>query len=202
MARILDFFYKLQETRKKQKQKRKQPYIYRLDIIERRTIKRYLKYRFVSLRLVKLFYINYNYKKFRVLSNRMRKKVGMFEWNFLLQVEGRLMSFIYRTSLVANLFQCMQLIKQGHVYVNFKNFPYVNHTVQVGDFLTFTSLGKKLIYLMLIKRLSKKITLFNAPGYMYVSYALLYAYMKRPPLKKQLVFPIAIDLYRATGYAF
>jgi hypothetical protein len=96
----------------------------------------------------------------------------------------------------------MQLIKQGHVYVNFKNFPYVNHTVQVGDFLTFTSLGKKLIYLMLIKRLSKKITLFNAPGYMYVSYALLYAYMKRPPLKKQLVFPIAIDLYRATGYAF
>ena len=202
IGRIVDFFYSLREARKKINASRKQAYIYRLDIIDRPKRRRKLKYRFVSLRLVKLFYINYTYRNFRRLANQMRRKDGMFEWNFLLALEGRLMSFLYRTSLVSNLFQCMQLIKQGFVCVNSRYYSYVNYRVQVGEFVTFNIVGKQLIYIMLLKRLAKKLTLFNAPGYMYLSYKFLYCYMKRPPIRKQLVFPIAVDLYRAAGYAF
>jgi len=202
MQRILDFFFTLYIAKKKQARQRNKPYVYRLDVIDRPLIRKKLKQRFVSLRLVKLFYINYSYKNFRQLATRMRRKYGMFEWNFLLQLEGRLMSFLYRTSLLSNPFQCMQFIKQGHVLVNLRYVPYVNYRVQVGDFVGFSDLGKKIVYLALLYRLKYRLTLFNAPGYMFVSYTFMFSYMKRAPLRKQLVFPIAVDLYRATGYAF
>ena len=202
IQRILDFFFTLYMAKKKQNRQKNKPYVYRLDIIDRPLIRKKLKQRFVSLRLVKLFYINYSYKNFRQLAMRMRRQYGMFEWNFLLQLEGRLMSFLYRTSLISNPFQCMQFIKQGYVMVNLKYIPHTNYRVQVSDFVSFSYLGKKIVYLALMYRLKNRLTLFNAPNYMFVSYTFMFSYMKRPPLKKQLVFPIAIDLYRATGYAF
>ena len=202
MERILDFFAVAELVREEARRKRGRPYIYRLDIIQRRLRKRKYHKRFVSLRLVKLFYINVSYHQFRQLASRTRRMYGRFEWNFLLALEARLMSYIYRTSLLCNPFQCMQIIKQGYVGINNKYTPYVNHRVAVGDFVTFTLMAKQLIYVLLIARLVTKRTLFNPPGYMYVSYKFLYSYMKTPPVRKQLVFPISVDLYRATGYAF
>lgn len=79
MKRILDFFFVLYMAKKKQARQRNKPYVYRLDIIDRPLIRKRLKQRFVSLRLVKLFYINYSYKNFRQLATRMRRKYGMFE---------------------------------------------------------------------------------------------------------------------------
>ena len=79
MQRILDFFFTLYMAKKKRAQQRNKPYIYRLDVIDRPLIRKRLKQRFVSLRLVKLFYINYSYKNFRQLASRMRRKDGMFE---------------------------------------------------------------------------------------------------------------------------
>lgn len=79
IGKIIDFFYSLREARRKANAERKQAYIYRLDIIDRPKRKRKLKYRFVSLRLVKLFYINYTYRNFRRLATQMRRKDGMFE---------------------------------------------------------------------------------------------------------------------------
>lgn len=79
LQRILDFFFTLYMAKKKQAKQRYKPYVYRLDIIDRPLIRKRLKNRFVSLRLVKLFYINYSYKNFRQLAQRMRRKYGMFE---------------------------------------------------------------------------------------------------------------------------
>lgn len=182
MERILDFFTAAQLAREEARKKRGRPYIYRLDIIEKATRRRKYHKRFVSLRLVKLFYINLSYHQFRHLARRTRRLQGRFEWNFLLVLEARLMSHVYRSSLVANPFQCIQLIRQGYVAVNNFYYPYVNHTVKLGQFVTFSSLSRKLIYVLLLARLIAKRTLFNPPAYMYVSYTFLYSYMKTPPL--------------------
>jgi len=154
------------------------------------------------LRLVKLFYLTFHYHQFRQLAQRTRRLEGCFEHNFLLALEGRLVSFIYRTSLMPNLFQCIKLVRSGGILVDgcLQNHP--NYSIGYNVLINFLPLTKKLIYLSLLYRLVHKLFLFNPPRYMFVSYVFLYCYMKRPPQRRDLVFPIALDMYRATGYAF
>jgi|ADGO01.1.fsa_nt_gi Ribosomal protein S4 and related proteins len=158
--------------------------------------------RFVSIRLTKLFYLTFTYRQFRRLAFEMRRKDGYYGHNFCLALEGRLVSAIYRSSLVSNLFQSIQLVKQGYVAVNKVYQKHVNYRVKVSEFITFELLTKRIIYFCLLKRLACRAVVFNPPRYMFVSYSFLFAYMKRPPSRKDLVFPVGIDLYRATGYAY
>lgn len=202
ISRIIDFFYKSYLRRQEQRFKSRRRYIYRLDIIQKEVRRKKLKYRFVSLRLIRLFYITISYRQFRQLARAMRSKAGLFEENYLLALEGRLSSYLYRTSLVANPFQCIQLVQQGQLLVNFKQQRYITYRVPLHTLVTFTGVGKRIIYLTLMARLAKRRSLFNPPRYMFVSYSFLFSYMKRPPRQADLVFPVAIDIYRASGYAF
>lgn len=202
LRRIFDFFYNNYVIRQQYKMRARRRYIYRVDIIQRRVFKKKIKKRFVSLRLVKLFYLTLHYHQFRQLARRTRLLDGCFEHNFLLALEGRLISFVYRTSFVPNLFQCIQLVRQGGVIVEKRVQNYVNYRVTINKFVKFTLLVKRLIYISLLYRLGRQLVLFNPPRYMFVSYPFLYCYMKRPPKRRDLVFPISLDMYRATGYAF
>lgn len=132
----MDFFTAAELARQEARRKKGRPYVYRLDMVERVQRKRKYHKRFVTLRLVKLYYINIAYHQFRALARRTRRMDGRFEWNFLLALEARIVSYIYRTSLVANPFQCIQLIKQGYVAINNRYTPYVNTPVKVGEFVT------------------------------------------------------------------
>lgn len=202
LIRIFDFFYNSYLKKQQERARARRRYIYRLDVIHRRTFKKKLKKRFVSLRLIKLFYITLHYHQFRQLARRTRRLDGCFEHNYFLALEGRLASFVYRTALVPNLFLCIKLVRTGGVLVNKVLQSHVSYNVQLNVLVNFTSYTKRIIYFSLLYRLARKIVLFNPPRYMFVSYIFLFAYMKRPPRRKDLVFPISLDLHRASGYAF
>jgi ribosomal protein S4 len=202
LRRIFDFFYNNYVTRQEYRMRSRRRYIYRVDIIQRRVFKKKIKKRFVSLRLVKLFYLTLQYHQFRQLARRTRLLDGCYEHNFFLALEGRLVSFVYRTSFIPNIFQCIQLVRRGGVVVEKSVQNYVNYHVTINRVVRFTSLVKRLIYISLLYRLGRQLVLFNPPRYIFVSYYFLYCYMKRPPRRRDLVFPISLDMYRATGYAF
>lgn len=202
LRRIFDFFYNNYVIRQDYKMRARRRYIYRVDIIQRRVFKRKIKRRFVSLRLVKLFYLTMHYRQFRQLARTTRLLDGCFEHNFLLALEGRLISFVYRTSFLPNLFQCIKLVRKGGVMIEKTLYNHVNCRIPINTFVKFTSLAKRLIYISLLYRLGRQLVLFNPPRYMFVSYSFLYCYMKRPPRRRDLVFPISLDMHRATGYAF
>lgn len=202
LRRIFDFFYNNYVMRQQYKMRARRRYIYRVDIIQRRVFKKKIKKRFVSLRLVKLFYLTMHYHQFRQLARRTRVLDGCYEHNFLLALEGRLISFIYRTSFLPNIFQCIQLVRRGGVMVEKSLQHHVNYRVAINTVIKFTSLVKRLVYISLLYRLGRDLVLFNPPRYIFASYSFLYCYMKRPPRRRDLVFPISIDMYRATGYAF
>jgi len=165
-------------------------------------MKKKMKARFISLRLVKLFYITFSYRQFRHLARTMRSRDGAFEQNYLLALEGRLLSYLYRSSLMTNPFQTMDFIRKGNVLVNLRCENHYNYRVPLNTLVTFSSLGKRVIYMNVMPRLAARRTFFNVPRYMYLSYMFLYSYMTRPPQAEDLVFPVSIDVYRATGYAF
>jgi hypothetical protein len=202
LINIFDFFYKSFLAKQEYKRRARRRYIYRIDIIQRRVFKKKMKKRFVSLRLVKLFYLTLHYHQFRQLAQRTRRLAGCFEHNFFLALEGRLVSFVYRTSFIPNPFQCIEIVKRGNVTIEGVVQGHINYLIQLNQLVSFIPSFKRLIYLSLLYRLARGAILFNPPRYIYVSFIFLFTYMTRPPHRRDLVFPISLDMYRATGYAF
>jgi ribosomal protein S4 len=161
-----------------------------------------MKKRFASLRLTKAFYITLSYKQFRRLARSMRRKKGAYEHNYLLSLECRLMSYLYRTSLLTNPFYCMKFIKKGHVLIDLKCQNHYNFKVPIYKMITFSDEGKKMLYKTVKVRLKDKKSYFNLPKFINMSYFFLFNYIIKPPVKGDLVYPIPMDFYRATGYAF
>jgi hypothetical protein len=104
--RVTKFFYKIFLERLKYREARFKRFSYRLDIIAPRRRFRFLKKRFISLRVVKLFYLTLTYKQFKRLARIASKKDGLFEKQFCLLLEGRLISFLYRTLFLI----CLKLL--------------------------------------------------------------------------------------------
>lgn len=161
-----------------------------------------LKARFVSLRLVKLYYISYSYRQFRALARTMRRRQGNFEEHFLQALEGRMAPLLYRLTFIGNPFHCLDFVRRGLVFVAGRCQPRPQAVVGLHQMITLSSLGRRWVYHELQYRLARRRLLFNVPRYLVVSFFFLFAYQRRPPLRKDLVFPIAVDFYRATGYAF
>jgi hypothetical protein len=111
------------------------------------------------------------------------------------------MSFLYRTSLISSPFQCIEVIKKGYVFINLKNIFNIKSKVNINNLLNFLPLGKKYIYISLLNRLSKRRSLFNPPYFVFVSYLFLFTYLNRFPRSKDMIYPISIDINRASGYA-
>ena len=79
LSRLLDFFFLADEKRRHDQREHWRRFIYQLDLVELNNNQSSLKQRFVSLRLVKLFYITYSYRQFRGLAKQMRRRQGVFE---------------------------------------------------------------------------------------------------------------------------
>jgi hypothetical protein len=115
-------------------------------------------------------------------------------------LEGRLLPIFYRTNFLANLFVIISFIKNKNVFINFKKISYSNALVQVGSFITFKKKLKKYIFNFLYKRIIAKAILFNRPRYLFISYIFAFSFILKKPKKKDLIYPIAIDIQRITGY--
>jgi ribosomal protein S4 len=112
------FFFKLFKKKKRLRKLGKRPFIYRIDLLRRKVVRKRLKWRFITLRLVKFYYSLLSYKQFRKLARLAKKKDGLFENNYILALEGRLVNFLYRTCLIESIFKSFFFIKSGFITLN------------------------------------------------------------------------------------
>lgn len=73
------FFYKLYYEKRKHWEFRRRRYIYRLDIIPFRRIRKNFKKRFLSIRLTRLYFLTFQDYQFRKLFKRAAKMDGTWK---------------------------------------------------------------------------------------------------------------------------
>jgi len=74
------------------------------------------------------------------------------------------------------------------------------YLVPIGKFLTFCSRSWPRLIYDLALRLRQKVVSSTPPRYMFISYEFNFLYLLRLPVKRDLVYPIAVDIQRLTGY--
>jgi hypothetical protein len=112
-SRLFSFFFRRVFKRKKIYFRR--PFIYEIRSRYTKRKKRRLNRQFRSLRIVRLFYIMFTYKQLKKIIKKAKKKDGLFEQNYLLYMENKLPSFIYRSSFIPNMFDSLKFIKKSNV---------------------------------------------------------------------------------------
>jgi hypothetical protein len=124
----------------------RKPFIYetREPIVRSKT--RRMNYQFVSLRVIKLFYVMYSYRQLKQIARKAKSKFGIFEQNYLYIMECKLPSFIYRTSLFSNLFESIKFVKGGNVWINKKFKPLLYYSVKLYDMVGFRVVYKGFVF--------------------------------------------------------
>jgi len=80
----------------------------------------------------------YHYRQFNRLAKKIRKQEGLFEYNFCIALEGRLITALYRTGLVAHIFECIDIVNSGYFLINQSVIGHLNLTVRLGDLMGFS----------------------------------------------------------------
>jgi len=57
----------------------------------------------------------YTYRQLKKIGKKAKKKIGVFEQNFLTIVESKLPSYLYRSSIFATVFDSLGFLKGGNV---------------------------------------------------------------------------------------
>jgi hypothetical protein len=142
-----------------------------------------------------------SYKQFKKLARLAKKKDGLYEHNFILFLEGRLVNLLYRSSFLESIFKAYYYVKGGFVTLNRKVCTYVNEKCTLFDFLSFLPIILYDILLIFIFRLSMRLLMHPPLRYMYVSFIFMFAFMFKMPFGNDIPNRKIIDLYRLTGYA-
>jgi ribosomal protein S4 len=175
-------------------------YVYRIDIIEKFTFKKSYDKRFLSIRLTRLYFLTFQDYQFRQLFKLAGKMDGNLEENYIHFLEGRLLSIVYRMNFIFDIFECMRVIKEKYIYVNFVNKIQFNKCIKVGDFISIKSKYLDFIKFNCDIRSESEAFLFNIPQFLFVSYYFFFAFLLYKPRRKELVYPISLDIQRITGY--
>jgi ribosomal protein S4 len=126
---LLDNVFKLTVSNKvckifsfllRRKRRREKRYIYTPFIYEPRKSFFYYKkfkanYQFVSLRVIKLFYVIFTFKQLRRIISKIVRKSGLFEQHFINFIECKLPFYLYRTGLFSTVFESLNFIKTQNV---------------------------------------------------------------------------------------
>jgi ribosomal protein S4 len=105
-----------------------------------------MNYQFVSLRVIKLFYVMYSYRQLKQIARKAKSKFGIFEQNYLYIMECKLPSFIYRTSLFSNLFESIKFVNGGNVWINKQFKPLLYYSVKLYDIVGFRVVYKGYVF--------------------------------------------------------
>lgn len=176
------------------------PFLYLLDTIEKRVFFKRWKYRYVTLRLIKIYYVFLKERSFRRMARLAKRTAGLFQSNFLLLLEGRLLHFLYRTGFVDTLFKSFYIIKSGFVSINSKVVTFFNTGVKVFDIVSFSPILMPYIYTDYLSRLYYFLLLHPPMRCIYVSYIFLFFFFFKNPKKRDVPKPLFIDMYRLCGY--
>jgi hypothetical protein len=94
----------------------------------------------------------------------------------------------------------MAFIKDKNVLLNFQYFTNWNTLVDIGTFISFNKKYKSKLRYKLLKRLKLKAVLFTTARFLFISFRFWWALFLKKPKKKDLVYPIPLDIQRITGY--
>jgi len=129
------------------------------------------------------------------------KLTGQLESNYCYLLEGRISAIIYRTNLLANIFEIPMFIKQGHISYEKKLITTTNSLVPIAKLIFFhQSLIFKRFITKFKRRICAKAMLFTIPRFMHINYTFFFFFLYRKPLLTDLVYPIALDIQRLSGY--
>ena len=196
------FFQKLLLDWLKKKRTSQKRFIFRTDDTTPEKRKRQVPLKFASIRIVRFFYITLKYKQFKLLARSSRKKDGYFGHHYCLAIECRLISFVYRTGFLSNMFEALHVVKKGFVSLNNKIISFPNHPTGLFKILSFHPVIKNKIYFDLYTRICyDKRTLFPAATFMFISFWFLFAYIHSYPNESNFILPKTIDIYRGSGFA-
>ena len=178
----------------------KQPFIYepRIPFVKKKKYK--MNSQFISLRVTRLFYIIYSYKQLKNIIKKIKKKDNVFEIAYISLMELKLPSFIYRSSLFSNMFESLNFIKGGNLWINKIIKSEIHYIVKVMDFVGFKIFYKSFVYWSFFKRIRRKAFIFLLPKYMFISLIFFIIILIRIPLDKEIINPITIDMYRISNY--
>ena len=109
------FAFVIKRAAKKPKIFFRTPFIYEVRIPTIKKKKRRVYDHLASIRLAQLFYVIYSFKQLRKISLKAKNQRGVFEHNYLLIIESKLPSYLYRTSFFPTLFESLEFVKGGNV---------------------------------------------------------------------------------------
>lgn len=155
---------------------------------------------FLSFRILKLFYIIYNYRQLKKIAYKAKLQDGVFEHNFISMIESKLPSYIYRISFFPTLFDSLDFVKGSNVWVNKKYRPFIYYNVKLFDIVGFRPLYKGYIAWSLFKRLRRKAFLFAFPTYTYISLTFFFIILIRRVQKIDIINTFDFDYYTITNY--
>lgn len=179
----------------------RRPFIYEAKMPSITKKKRKINEQFISFRLVKLFYVMYNYRQLKKIAKKAKFKNGVFEQNYLLIIECKLPSYLYRTSLLPTIFDSLQFVKTGNVWVNKEFKPLVFYNVKLFDIVGFRVLYKNYILWHFYKRLRRKAFAFMFSRCIYVSLYFWFTVLISRFTLNDLVNSFSFDYYRIASYA-
>lgn len=194
------FFLKIFKKKLEWRWRKRGRYIYRIDIVKFKQKRKKWKKRWLSLRLTRLYFLTLQDHQFRSYFKKATKLTGNLGTNYCHMLECRAMTILYRMNFVVNLWQCMTFVKEGSLYVNGKPVNRVNAFIEVSSLLRPKPRWIPWIRYHLFLRLTQRSILFNTPRFLFISYKFYWALLMKKPKKKDLVYPISIDIQRITGY--
>lgn len=197
---LLRFFFRLYTAALERRYERSRRYIYRIDLITHHKKTRKFNKRFLSLRIARLYFITLKDYQFRSLFRRASKLDGNLEQNYCLLLECRIMAIFYRTNFLCNIFEIIQFVKAGYVFINFKIVKHINSSIKNTSYITCSKNTISRLRSNLKKRLKFQLLLFNTPRFLFISYFFFFAYLCKLPKKKDFVYPFSLDIQRITGY--
>lgn len=128
------------------------------------------------------------------------KLTGNLGSNYCYLLECRTITLVYRTNFLANIFNCMMFVKRKRLFINQKPINYINAVVPIGTSIMPAKVWVPWIRYHLYKRLSLRSVLYNTPRFLFISFRFWVAFLMKKPNRKDLIYPIALDIQRISGY--
>ncbi len=198
---VVRFFQDSYRYRAERAKQRFRQFIYRIDIINPDKTHKRKKWKFVSMQLAKLFYKGINRRKVFKFSRFASAAFGLWVNNFLLLIESRVSTILYRLNWISNILFLNQFISHGNVIIDKK--ISLNNNVVVKPFQIVRLLPRTAIKLHVnfIFRLKNNMVYFNTPRYIFLNSKVMFACIFSNPRLGDISFPVLLDIYRLNDMA-
>lgn len=193
---VVRFFQESYRYRAERAKQRFRQFIYRIDVINPDKTHKRRKWKFVSMQLVRLFYRGINQRKVFSFSRLASSSLGLWVNNFLLLIESRVSTILYRLNWVPNILFLKQFLGHKNVIIGFKTPLTANHLIKPFQLINLLPVVATKVKENMIFRLKNNLIYFNTPRYIFTNSKFMFACVYRKPDLKDIFFPVLLDIYR------